>query len=174
MKNILLVLLVLAAASSYAQSPEQFNYQAVVRDNSGNVIINQAVQFQISILQTSSVGVLKYRETHLDTTNGFGLISLQIGSGIVDSGSMSSILWGTDIHVMKIEFDPTGGTSWELLSTTQLLSVPYAMHANTASYAKDEDADSTNEIQTLSLINDTLFLSNGGSVIISSSAPSEP
>jgi hypothetical protein len=155
-----------------AQSPDKFNYQAVVRDASGNVIPNKIMSFKVSILSGSSVGVLEYEETHSDTTNAYGLLTLIIGDGIPTSGSMSSIKWGDDIHILKIEFDPNGGTTYQRLSTVQLLSVPYALHAASATYGKDEDADSTNEIQMLSVSNDTLYLSNGGGFVkIASSIP---
>ena len=73
-----------------AQAPESINYQAVARDNSGNLLANQAIRFRLSILQGSVVGTVVYSETQLKTTNQFGLATLSIGSGTVLSGSFSS------------------------------------------------------------------------------------
>ena len=65
-----------------AQTPQSFRYQAVARDNSGNVLANQAVSFRISMLGGSISGSVSYSETHTGlTTNAFGLVELEIGKG---------------------------------------------------------------------------------------------
>ena len=115
-----------------AQAPQSFKYQAVVRDGSGEIIADQQVGLQVSILQSSTSGTPVYAETHTPTTNGFGLINLEIGKGTVVSGDFSGIDWGSDSYFIKIEIDATGGTSYTDMGTTQLLSVPYALHAKTA------------------------------------------
>jgi len=62
-----------------AQTPQSFRYQAVARDNSGNVLANQAVSFRISILMGTIWGATVYCETHTGlTTNAFGLVELEI------------------------------------------------------------------------------------------------
>ena len=115
-----------------AQAPESFKYQSVVRDGTGSVIANQNVSFQISILQTSSTGTSVYTEQHNATTNNFGLVNLEIGTGTVVSGTFSGINWSIDEYFVQIELDATGGSSYQLMGTSQLLSVPYALHAKTA------------------------------------------
>ena len=57
--------------------------------------------------------------------------------------------------------DITGSTNYTNMGTTQFLSVPYAMHSKTA------DSVSNPDYQSLSISNDTLFLTNGGYVILS-------
>lgn len=142
-----------------AQAPEAFNYQAVARDNSGNPLVSRSITVKISILSGSTSGTTVYSETHNVTTNQFGLFNLSIGTGTVVSGTFSNINWGSNSFYTKVEVDPNGGNSFQLLGTSQLLSVPYALYA--------KNAGST-QYQTLSIRNDTIFLSNGGFVKISS------
>lgn len=115
-----------------AQAPEAFSYQAVVRDASGTIIQNQAVAFRISILQTATTGVSVYSETHNITTNDFGLANLQIGTGTVVSGNMSTIDWGATDYFVQVDLDASGGTNYQTMGTSQLLSVPFAMYAQTS------------------------------------------
>jgi hypothetical protein len=122
----------------YAQTPQSFRYQAVARDNSGNILSNQPVSFRISMLSGSISGSVSYSETHTGlTTNAFGLVELEIGKGTPVTGTFSAINWGSNSYFVKVEMDPTGGTSYQALSTSQLLSVPYALHAKTVEHIPD-------------------------------------
>jgi hypothetical protein len=205
-----------------AQAPEKMSYQAVVRDASNALVATQAVGMQISILQTTATGTAVYVETQSPTTNINGLVSIEIGSGTVVSGTFNSIDWSNGPYFIKTETDPTGGITYSITGTSQLMSVPYALHANTAdsivggvsitetdpifsasiangitgadttnwnnhfngqynsltgtptnvsSFTNDAgyitteiDGSTTNEIQVLSISNDTVYLSNGGFV----------
>jgi len=118
--------------SVFAQSPESFKYQAVVRNATGEIIATQQVGVQISILQTSTTGTAVYVEAFTPTTNSFGLINLEIGNGTVVSGDFSTIDWSAGTYFIKVELDAAGGTSYEEMGTSQLLSVPFALHAKTA------------------------------------------
>jgi hypothetical protein len=133
MKNFIFFFLALfLAITVFAQVPQSFRYQAVARDNSGNILANQPVSFRISILSGSISGTITYRETHTSlTTNAFGLAELEIGKGTPVNGTFSSINWGSNSYFVQVEMDPAGGTSYQELSTSQLLSVPYALHAKT-------------------------------------------
>ncbi len=159
----LITLLICVAV--FAQSPESMKYQSVVRDNSGAIIANQSVGLQLSILQTSSTGTSVYVETHSVTTNSFGLINIDIGGGTVQSGTFSTIDWGSDTYFLKVEMDVTGGTSYATFGTSKFLSVPYALHAKNVDSVDDADADPTNEIQTLSKTGNSITLSNGGGTV---------
>jgi hypothetical protein len=149
-----------------AQVPEGISYQAILRDLNGNVIQSRLVGMQISVLQGSPTGTAVYVETQAPTTNANGLISLEIGSGTVQTGSFASIDWANGPHFIKAETDPIGGTNYSLTGTSQLLSVPYALHAKTAQTLASPiiDNDTLNEIQSLSLNNDTLSLNKANSV----------
>ena len=129
---IIIIINLLIGSSIFAQSPEAFKYQAIARDASGNVIANQNVSFRISIIKTSATGTPVYVETHNLTTNNFGLANLNIGEGSTVSGDFSTIDWSTDKYYIKVEMDATGGTSYQLMGTSQLLSVPYALNAKSA------------------------------------------
>ncbi|MDR3706484.1 MAG: hypothetical protein P4L28_11330 [Paludibacteraceae bacterium] len=116
---------------SFAQVPQSFNYQAAVRDNSGNIIANKQVAIRVSILDGSATGTSVYTETFTPTTNQYGIINLAIGTGTT-SNSFSAISWSKGQFFLKIELDPAGGTSYTTMGTTQLLSVPFALHAATS------------------------------------------
>ena len=122
----------LFTAIAFAQAPSKMSYQAVVRDASNALVTNQAVGMQISILQGSVSGSPVYVETQSPTTNLNGLVSIEIGSGNIVSGAFSAIDWSSGLYFIKTETDPTGGTNYTISGTSQLMSVPYAFHANTA------------------------------------------
>ncbi len=124
-----LVCFVLISVSLLAQTPQAFKYQAVARTSSGNLIQNQLVAFRISLLQGSPSGTLAYQERHTTNTNDYGLASLDIGNGTVLAGSFSSIDWSAGSMFIKVEFDPLGGTAYQNMGTSQLLSVPYALYS---------------------------------------------
>lgn len=134
MKKVFALLLTsILSVSIWAQTPQSIRYQAVARDNSGNVLSNQAVSFRISILFGSVSGNITYRETHTGlSTNAFGLAELEIGKGTPVNGTFSAIDWSMNSYFVQVEMDPAGGKSYQELSTSQLLSVPYALHAKTA------------------------------------------
>lgn len=112
-----------------AQAPVKMSYQAVIRNAVGALIINQSVGMKISILQTSSTGTPVYVETQTLNTNGNGLVSLEIGSGTPVSGSIGGIDWAAGPYFIKTETDPTGGTTYTVSGSSELLSVPYALYA---------------------------------------------
>jgi len=123
---------VLLTAPVWAQSPEKMSYQAVIRNSSEALVTNTTVGMQISILQGSATGTAVYVETQTPTTNANGLVSIEIGAGTVVSGTFASIDWANGPYFIKTETDPTGGTTYTITGTSQLLSVPYALHAKTA------------------------------------------
>jgi hypothetical protein len=132
MKKIYTILAVLlVTASTFAQAPEKMSYQAVVRDAANTLVTNQSVVMQISILETTITGVSVYTETHTVTTNINGLLSLEIGTGST-SDDFSAIDWSAGPYFIKTETDPTGDTTYTITGTSQLLSVPYALHAKNA------------------------------------------
>lgn len=155
-----------------AQAPDLFNYQALLRDNTGTVLQNQNVSLRFSVLKTIINGVVVYSETFQTTTNNFGVVNLVIGTGTTTFGDFTTVDWAADSYYLKTEMDPTGGTNYTLLGTTQFVSVPYAKYASVAGIAlgnltEEVDGDTQNEIQTLSYADGILTLSqNGGSVAI--------
>ncbi len=129
MKNAFLILAaIIITANVFAQSPEKMSYQAVIRNSSNALVVSTSVGMQISILQGSPTGILVYKETQIPTTNSNGLISIEIGGMI----GFDTINWANGPYFIKTETDPTGGINYTISGTSQLLSVPYALHAKTA------------------------------------------
>jgi len=126
------IVLLLTITSAFAQSPEKMSYQAVVRQTNNALVANQTVGVQMSILQGSANGSVVYVETQTPSTNVNGLMSLEIGTGTVMSGVFANIDWSAGPYFIKTETDPTGGTNYTISGTSQLLSVPYALHAKSA------------------------------------------
>jgi hypothetical protein len=132
-------LAVLLSASVFAQSPQKMSYQAVIRNSSDQLVTNHAVGMRVSILQGSSTGTAVYVETQTPSTNANGLVSIEIGSGTIVTGTFAAIDWSAGTYFIKTETDPTGGTSYNITGTSQLLSVPYALYAKTvASYPETD------------------------------------
>jgi len=214
----------LSLSTAFAQAPEKMSYQAVIRNASNALVTSQGVGIQVSILKGGASGTAVFVETHNVITNINGLVTLEIGTGTLVSGNFTTIDWAADTYFIQTETDPTtaGGTNYTITGTTQLMSVPYALHAKTAenvtgtvNYTETDptftawdkssgivitesqisdlthtvdtdthidsvgitalgfnaggivtevDGSVTNEIQALSMSNDTLYLSSGGFV----------
>ena len=144
----------LLTVNIFAQAPQKFNYQAVIRDDAGNIVPDQTVGIKISILQGAVYGTVVYSETHSPTTNSFGLVTLEIGGGAT-SDDFGAIDWGGDPYFLKVEMDATGGTTYTEMGTTQLLSVPYALFAENATDKDDADSDPANELISAAILNGT-------------------
>ncbi len=121
--------MVLIYASIFAQAPNKMSYQGVIRNSSNTLVTNSLVGMQISILQGSASGTAVYVETQTPITNGNGLVSIEIGTGTVVSGTFSTIDWANGPYFIKTETDPTCGISYSIIGTSQFLSVPYALYA---------------------------------------------
>ena len=133
MKNISLLLIttITLSLSSFGQAPEGFKYQAVLRDAGNLTLNNQAVGMQLTIIQDSVTGTAIYTETFAPITNAYGLVNLEIGSGTtVDT--FTSIDWSNGTYFIETSADLTGGTSYEVMGASQLMSVPYALYAKTS------------------------------------------
>jgi trimeric autotransporter adhesin len=126
---LLFLTIIFNLQTAFAQAPNKFSYQTVVRNASNTLLTNAPVGIKISILQTTSTGTTVYTETHTTTTNVNGLASVEIGGGTVVSGVFANINWANGPFFVKTETDPAGGTSYSIVGTTQLLSVPYALFA---------------------------------------------
>jgi hypothetical protein len=129
---IVLVTLYFIPPDILAQSPEKISYQAVIRNSSGLLLNNVQIGIQINILQGSANGTSVYAEVQTPTTNANGLITIEIGDGSIMSGNISNIDWNNGPFFIKTEIDPEGGTNYTISGTSQILSVPYAIHAKTA------------------------------------------
>ncbi|NQZ34408.1 MAG: hypothetical protein HRT58_02045 [Crocinitomicaceae bacterium] len=161
MKKALLSLVAIATItlSSFGQAPEGFKYQAVVRDAGNLILNNQAVGMRLTILQGSIGGTAIYTETFAPTTNAYGLVNLEIGTGM-STNDFTLIDWASGPYFIETAVDITGGVSYVVMGTSQLMSVPYALHAKTAEsvindQVDDADSDPTNEYNTGVALNGT-------------------
>lgn len=130
MKKLYTLIALIAITIITAQAPQGFNYQATVRNNTGQLLLNQTVLVNFNILQNSDTGPVVYSENQTATTDDLGHINLVVGQGTPSIGTFSSINWGNGTYFLGIELNT--GTGYVVMGTTQLLSVPYALHANTA------------------------------------------
>lgn len=128
-KNLILVFSIFFSATVFSQTLETFKYQAAVRNSGGELITNQNITLRISIRDVSANGTILYRETHNPTTNAYGLVNIIIGGGTPVSGSFESINWGINDKFISIDLDPNGGSNYISKGTTQLLNVPFSLHA---------------------------------------------
>jgi hypothetical protein len=117
----------LLTASVFAQAPQKMSYQAVIRNNNNALITSTPVGMRISIIQGSIFGAAVYVETQTPNVNANGLVSLEIGTGTVITGTFASINWAAGPYFIKTETDPTGGTTYTISGTNELMSVPYAL-----------------------------------------------
>ncbi|MBL7964758.1 MAG: hypothetical protein JNM31_13050 [Flavobacteriales bacterium] len=129
MRPVITLSVILLCHLLSAQAPERMSFQAVVRDAGDALVTNATVGMRISILQGSPSGGAVYVETHAPMTNANGLVSLEIGGGLPQTGSMASVDWSAGPYFIKTETDPLGGAAYSITGTQQLLSVPYALFA---------------------------------------------
>jgi len=131
MKNYLsIVILLFLGLSLNAQAPQGFNYQATVRNTSGDLVVNQNVSFSFNVIQGSQAAGPTYSEDHTLLTDDLGQVSLVIGQGSPTTGVFSEIDWSIGNYYLAIELDT--GNGFEPMGTSQLLSVPYAMYSNSS------------------------------------------
>ncbi len=110
----------------HAQAPAKINYQAVVRNAAGNPLANgTVVSVRFQIHDSTASGPVIFQENASDTTNQFGLITHGIGT----NSSLATIQWGSAQKWLQVLIDPTGGTNYVDMGTTELISVPYALFA---------------------------------------------
>jgi hypothetical protein len=110
-KLFLSLLLLLTVTVVWAQVPHQISYQSIIRDGNNLVVASSPIGIKISLLQGTATGPAVYVETHSKTTNANGLVSLEIGTGTVLSGSFASIDWANGPYLIQTETDPTGGVN---------------------------------------------------------------
>ena len=132
MKYLIVLSFLCVQVFCFGQAPEGINYQAVIRDDAGNVIQNNNVGLKMSIYQSAIGGTLIYEESFTSTTDNFGLVNLVIGQGNVLSGEFISIDWSSGPYYIEISADENGGNDYQVIGTQQLMSVPYALYSKTS------------------------------------------
>lgn len=164
------LLLIYVTFSLYAQAPQKLSYQFVVRNASGALVAGTPVGVRVAILQGSPTGTIVYHELFNPNpvTNSNGLVSIEIGTGLPIAGTFSSINWAGGPYYLKTETDPAGGTSYTVVGTSQLLSVPYALYSRISESIADNSVTSAkiadNSVTTSKILDGTIVtadLANG-------------
>ena len=104
-KCIALLLMLLSCGNVFSQAPQKMSYQAVIRDSQNVLVSSVPIGMKISILQGSETGIAVYEETQTAATNPYGLVSIEIGSGTVVTGTFAGINWGAGPCYVKTETD---------------------------------------------------------------------
>ena len=133
MKKLFTLLAIFALTTIFAQAPQGFNYQATVRNNSGQLLLNQIVLVKFNVYQNAATGTLVYSENQTANTDDLGHINLVVGQGTATTGTFSSINWGNGSYYLGIELNT--GSGYVAMGTSQLMSVPYALYAQNSGAA---------------------------------------
>jgi hypothetical protein len=128
----LTLLLLIHATLSWAQAPQGIPYQAIARDGNGTALVSQPIAIRFTLRNINATGSIVFQETHAAATTSLGLFTLNIGEGTPTSGTFTGIDWANGAKYLQVEYDPTGGSNFTDMGTTQLMSVPYALHAGTS------------------------------------------
>ncbi|MCX6171991.1 MAG: DUF1566 domain-containing protein [Flavobacterium sp.] len=134
MKKLFTLIALIASTTTFAQAPQGFNYQATVRNAAGDLIINQNVTFKFNIMLNTSTSLPVFSETHYVPTDDLGQVNLTVGQGTATIGTFAGVNWGSGTYYLGIELNT--GASFVAMGTTQLLSVPYALYANSSGNAQ--------------------------------------
>ena len=147
MKKLISLFAFMIALTTLAQVPQGFNYQATVRNASGDLIVNQNVYFKFNILQDSQTATPTYSETHYVPTDDAGQVSLVIGEGTASIGVFSDLDWSSGSRFLGIELNT--GNGYTAMGTTQFYSVPYALYAESAGSGGTSLPNGTNDGDSL-------------------------
>lgn len=130
--TLTILLFVTVTLTVFAQAPEKMSYQAIIRSQSNSLVKNSNISLKVIVHQGAATGTKIYEESHFVMTNNNGLVSLEIGTGNIIIGNFSNIAWEKGPYFIETQVDAAGGTNYNIIGITQLLSVPYALHAKTA------------------------------------------
>ena len=135
MKTLILSLLGLFASMLIvAQTSLPFKYQAVLRNQAGDVLINQNVALRFSILSGENQETIEYAEVYDLNTSEYGMVNLNIGEGYTVSGNYADVDWSQEFLWLAIDMDQNGGLNFVETGISRLLAVPFANYAAKANY----------------------------------------
>jgi hypothetical protein len=139
--------------------PNTVNYQAVARNSSGGILANQLVGLRLTI-EDGAGGAILYQERQTPTTNQFGLLTVKLGSGTVLSGTWAAINWANGNQWLKVDMDPTGGSSYTTMGESELLAVPFSNYSK-ATAAVAGTTDYIGKFTSGTTIGDSRIYDNG-------------
>ncbi|WAC13752.1 tail fiber domain-containing protein [Dyadobacter pollutisoli] len=141
-KTVTLLLLVFLAFRIQAQAPQKFDFQGVARNAAGDVIGNTTISLKLNIRSGTDVGPVVFTETHHPTTSSSGIFTVPVGISNADNGPFQLVDWKTGPYFLQVAIDVAGGSNYTNMGVSQILSVPYALHAAEAQeavHAKEAD-----------------------------------
>ena len=136
-KSSIIIFTLLLSIISYSQVPNKMSFQTVVRNSLGKLVVSKNIGVRLSVLKTTATGTAVYVEQHTKTSNANGLLTLELGTGTVATGSFSTIDWSQGPYFLKTEMDVNGGTNYTISGVTEFLTVPYAMSAKNSKTAEE-------------------------------------
>ena len=161
----------LIISSVFAQAPQKMSYQAVIRNTSGALVSSASVGMQISILQGSVAGTAVYAETQTPITNANGLVSIEIGTGTVITGTFAGINWANGPYFIKSETDPAGAANYTITGTSELMSVPYALFSANGINSGNAAGNTPYWNGSQWVVNGNNFYNNGTNLGIGTTSP---
>jgi len=196
MKQLVLLLTILSFSTlALAQSgaPRKFNYQAVPRTASGELLpANTTVQVQFSISEDGPNAV-KYVEEHSVTVSQHGVVNALVGDGTASGlqpHDFAGLDWSKHSYFLAVAVDLNHDGTFdndEKFPASQLLSVPYALYAEKSgsaaggkngSGADNATIDGTGTLNflpkftgTSSIGNSAIFQSPAGNIGINTTTP---
>jgi hypothetical protein len=126
-KHLFFLYSIIFSTNIYSQIPNTFHYQAVIRDVQGKILESKDVIFRFSISSDSlDTNSIVYQEEQRTKTNEFGLVNLEIGTGLPKKGKYNTINWSKNIRFIEVELDITGTFNFNKMGFIQIQSVPFA------------------------------------------------
>jgi hypothetical protein len=150
-------------SSLFAQAPNSFNYQAVLRDGSGNLLTSGLTELRFTIHTASATGAVQFQETKTLTPNQYGLVNHMVGTGAIVSGTIAGVTWGSGNKFLQVELNT--GSGFVDLGTQQLVSVPFALETKHATNADNAtSATSATNASTASTSLDNKWTASGNNI----------
>jgi hypothetical protein len=117
--------------TSYVSSAQGINFQGVARSANGTILASSNISLRLSVMSKSVDATPEYVEIKKVVTNAQGIFSIVIGDAVAGSttGSFTSINWANAPKFLKVEMDPSGGTSYINMGITQLQYVPFSFYS---------------------------------------------
>ena len=126
--------MILAAAAMPATAAiNTVNYQALVRDANGKPVVETSVGIRFRVV--GSEGNL-YQETATVKTDAVGMVNYEIGSQ--NPEDFAGINWNaTGGTKLEVAYDLKGGSDYTATITSNISSVPTALHALTSADSQE-------------------------------------
>jgi endosialidase-like protein len=161
--SFLIILTTIVNSSIVAQTPHAFNYQGVIRNAEGAVLQNADVIIKFNIINGADDSIV-FSENHSITSNAQGVVSLVVGEGLNNSGSITTINWSTGDYALGIEVSLDEGATFNPMGEAKLVAVPYALYSKNAEAAQTIEGDFWN-------VEDGNLYYNNGKVGIGTNQP---